>query len=69
MNIDREKILRELENHVGRCARIMRQAATADHARLHNDAEIWMDILEADMSTLRRLFESFGLVESQGEGS
>ena len=40
MIIDREKILSELESHISRTAQVMRQAATADHRALRNNAEI-----------------------------
>ena len=69
MNIDREKILSELESHVSRSVQIMRQAATADHRKLHDDAEIWLESLETDLRLLRRLFEEYDLVEPQGEDS
>ena len=66
MNIDREKILSELESHISRSAQVMRQAATADHRALQNNAEIWLESLETDLRLLRRLFEELGLVEGSG---
>jgi hypothetical protein len=66
MNIDREKILSELESHISRSAQVMRQAATADHRALRNNAEIWLESLETDLRLLRRLFEELGLVEGGG---
>ena len=69
MNIDREKILSELESHISRSVQIMRQAATADHRKLHADAEIWLETMETDLRLLRRLFEEFDLVEQQGDVS
>ena len=69
MNIDREKILSELESHISRSVQIMRQAATADHRKLHDDAEIWLESMETDLRLLRRLFESYELVEQQGDAS
>lgn len=69
MNIDREKILSELESHISRSVQIMRQAATADHRKLHDDAEIWLESMETDLRLLRRLFEAYELVEQQGDVS
>ena len=66
MNIDREKILSELESHISRSAQVMRQAATADHRTLRDNAEIWLESLETDLRVLRRLFEELGLVEGGG---
>jgi hypothetical protein len=66
MIIDREKILSELESHISRTAQVMRQAATADHRALRNNAEIWLESLETDLRLLRRLFEELGLVEGGG---
>jgi hypothetical protein len=66
MNIDREKILSELESHISRSAQVMRQAATADHKTLRDNAEIWLESLETDLRLLRRLFEELGLVEGGG---
>ena len=66
MNIDREKILSELESHISRSAQVMRQAATADHRALRNNAEIWLESLETDLRLLRRLFEELDLVERGG---
>jgi hypothetical protein len=66
MNIDREKILSELESHISRSAQVMRQAATADHRALRDNAEIWLESLETDLRLLRRLFEELGLVEGGG---
>ena len=66
MNIDREKILSELESHISRSAQVMRQAATADHRTLRDNAEIWLESLETDLRLLRRLFEELGLVEGGG---
>ena len=63
MNIDREKILSDLESHISRTAQVMRQAATSDHAALRDNAEIWLESMETDIRLLRRLFEDFGLVE------
>jgi len=67
MNIDREKILSELESHISRSVQIMRQAATSDHRKLHDDAEIWLESMETDLRLLRRLFEEYDLVEQQGD--
>jgi hypothetical protein len=69
MNIDREKILSELESHISRSVQIMRQAATADHRKLHDDAEIWLESMETDLRLLRRLFEECELVEQQEDVS
>jgi hypothetical protein len=66
MNIDREKILSELESHISRSAQVMRQAATADHRALRDNAEIWLESLETDLRLLRRLFEELGLVDGGG---
>jgi hypothetical protein len=66
MIIDREKILSELESHISRTAQVMRQAATADHRALRNNAEIWLESLETDLRLLRRLFEELDLVEGGG---
>jgi hypothetical protein len=66
MNIDREKILSELESHISRSAQVMRQAATADHRTLRDNAEIWLESMETDLRLLRRLFEELGLVEGGG---
>ena len=66
MIIDREKILSELESHISRTAQVMRQAATADHRALRNNAEIWLESLETDLRLLRRLFEEHDLVERGG---
>jgi hypothetical protein len=44
----------------------MRQAATADHRALRNNAEIWLESLETDLRLLRRLFEELDLVERGG---
>jgi len=66
MIIDREKILSELESHISRTAQVMRQAATADHRALRNNAEIWLESLETDLRLLRRLFEELDLVERGG---
>ena len=66
MSIDREKILSELESHISRSAQVMRQAATADHRTLRDNAEIWLESLETDLRLLRRLFEELGLVEGGG---
>jgi hypothetical protein len=66
MNIDREKILSELESHISRSAQVMRQAATADHRALRNNAKIWLESLETDLRLLSRLFEEIGLVEGGG---
>ena len=66
MIIDREKILSELESHISRSAQVMRQAATADHRALRDNAEIWLESLETDLRLLRRLFEELGLVEGGG---
>jgi hypothetical protein len=66
MIIDREKILSELESHISRSAQVMRQAATADHRALRNNAEIWLESLETDLRLLRRLFEELDLVERGG---
>jgi hypothetical protein len=66
MNIDREKILSELESHISRSAQVMRQAATADHKTLRDNAEIWLESMETDLRLLRRLFEELGLVEGGG---
>jgi hypothetical protein len=66
MIIDREKILSELESHISRSAQVMRQAATADHRALRNNAEIWLESLETDLRLLRRLFEELDLVEGGG---
>jgi hypothetical protein len=63
MNIDREKMLSDLESHISRSVQVMRQTATADHAALRDNAEIWLESLETDLRVLRRLFEDFGLVE------
>lgn len=67
MNIDREKILSELESHISRSVQIMRMTATADHAELHKNAEIWLESMETDLRLLRRIFEDFGLTEKQAE--
>jgi hypothetical protein len=69
MNIDREKLLSDLESHISRTAQVMRQAATADHATLRDNAEIWLESMETDIRLLRRLFEDFGLVEKAGDES
>lgn len=69
MNIDREKLLSDLESHISRTAQIMRQAATADHTTLRDNAEIWLESLETDLRVLRRLFEDFELVERIGGDS
>jgi hypothetical protein len=66
MNIEREKILSELESHISRSAQVMRQAATAEHRTLRDNAEIWLESLETDLRLLRRLFEELGLVEGGG---
>jgi hypothetical protein len=66
MNIDREKILSELESHISRSAQVMRQAATADHRALRDNAEIWLESLETDLRLLRRLFEELDLVDGGG---
>jgi len=66
MIIDREKILSELESHISRTAQVMRQAATADHRALRDNAEIWLESLETDLRLLRRLFEELNLVEGGG---
>jgi hypothetical protein len=66
MNIDREKILSDLESHISRSAQVMRQAATADHRTLRDNAEIWLESMETDLRLLRRLFEELGLVEGGG---
>jgi len=66
MIIDREKILSELESHISRTAQVMRQAATADHRALRDNAEIWLESLETDLRLLRRLFEELDLVEGGG---
>jgi hypothetical protein len=66
MNIDREKILSELESHISRSAQVMRQSATADHKTLRDNAEIWLESLETDLRLLRRLFEELDLVEGSG---
>lgn len=66
MNIDREKLLSDLESHISRTARVMRQAATADHTTLRNNAEMWLESMETDLRVLRRLFEDFELVERTG---
>lgn len=66
MNIDREKLLSDLEAHISRTAQVMRQAATADHATLRDNAEIWLESMETDLRLLRRLFEDYGLVEKLG---
>ena len=63
MNIDREKLLSDLESHISRTAQVMRQAATADHTTLRNNAEMWLESMETDLRVLRRLFEDFELVE------
>ena len=63
MNIDRERILSDLESHISRTAQFMRQVATADHTTLHENAEIWLESMETDIRLLRRLFEDFDLVE------
>ncbi|MGB5260519.1 MAG: hypothetical protein WBO34_08375 [Gammaproteobacteria bacterium] len=69
MNIDREKILSELESHISRSLQVMRQAATADHKKLHTEAEMWLESMETDLRVLRQLFEEYGLTEQQGDGS
>ncbi len=69
MNIDREKILSELESHISRTAQVMRQTAMSDHATLHDNAEIWLESLETDIRLLRRLFEDFDLVEKLNDES
>ena len=69
MNIDREKILSELESHISRSVQVMRQAAMADHKKLHSDAEIWLESMETDLRLLRRLFEEYDLIERQGDVS
>ena len=69
MNIDREKLLSDLESHISRTAQVMRQAATADHTTLRDNAEIWLESLETDLRVLRRLFEDFELVERIGGDS
>jgi hypothetical protein len=66
MNIDREKILSELESHISRSAQVMRQAATADHKTLRDNAEIWLESMETDLRLLRRLFEELDLVDGGG---
>ena len=67
MNIDREKLLSDLESHISRTAQVMRQAATADHTTLRDNAEIWLESMETDLRLLRRLFEDFELVERIGD--
>ena len=67
MNIDRERIMSELESHISRSLQVMRQAATADHTALHSNAEIWLESMETDLRVLRGLFEDFGLVARSGE--
>ena len=67
MNIDREKLLSDLESHISRTAQVMRQAATADHTTLRNNAEMWLESMETDLRVLRRLFEDFELVERLGD--
>lgn len=62
MNLDREKILSELESHISRSLQIMRQAATADHSTLRENGEIWLESMETDLRVMRSLFEDFGLV-------
>ena len=69
MNIDREKILSELESHISRTAQVMRQTAMSDHAALHANAEIWLESMETDIRLLRRLFEDFDLVEKLNDES
>ena len=69
MNIDREKLLSDLESHISRSVQVMRQVATADHAMLRHNAEIWLESLETDVRLLRRLFEDFDLVERIGDES
>jgi hypothetical protein len=66
MIIDREKILSELESHINRRVQVMRQAATADHRALRNNAKICLESLETVLRLLRRLFEELGLVEGGG---
>ena len=63
MNIDREKLLSDLEAYISRTAQVMRQVATADHATLRDTAEIWLESMETDIRLLRRLFEDYDLVE------
>ncbi len=63
MNLDREKLLSNLEAHINRSAQLMRQAATANHATLRDNSEIWLESMETDVRLLRRLLEDFGLVE------
>ncbi len=63
MNIDREKLLSNLEAHISRSAQLMHQAAIADHPTLHGNSEIWLESMETDVRLLRRLLEDFGLVE------
>lgn len=67
MNIDRERILSDLESHISRTAQVMRQAATSDHAALRDNAEIWLESMETDIRLLRRLFEDFNLVEKMND--
>lgn len=67
MNIDREKLLSDLESHISRTAQVMRQAATANHTTLRNNAEMWLESMETDLRVLRRLFEDFELVDRQGD--
>ena len=69
MNIDRERILSDLESHISRTVQVMRQTATADHAALHDNAEIWLESMETDIRLLRRLFEDFDLVEKLDDAS
>ena len=66
MNIDREKLLSNLEAHISRSAQLMHQAATADHATLRDNSEIWLESMETDVRLLRRLLEDCGLVAKSG---
>ena len=66
MNIDREKLLSNLETHISRSAQLMHQTATANHATLLDNSEIWLESMETDLRHLRKLLEDFGLVEKIG---